>query len=167
MPVTVRYWAGARRAAGVDSELLPVATIGELRALLAARPELARVSEVASFLVDGQQAGEVAILREGAEVDVLPPFAGGAGDNARLHAVVSGQVQGVGFRDWTRQHARRLQLAGSAVNLPDGRVEIVAEGPREACESLLVALRGSAPGSVAEVEESWTDAQGATGFRLH
>ncbi|MGI8677367.1 MAG: MoaD/ThiS family protein [Jatrophihabitans sp.] len=77
MPVTVRYWAGARRAAGVDHETLPVTTIGELRTLLAGRPELAGISAVASFLVDGQQAGETTSLPDGAEVDVLPPFAGG------------------------------------------------------------------------------------------
>lgn len=75
--IVVRYWAGARRAAGVDSETLEVATIAQLRDVLAARPALARISEVASFLVDGQQAGDEAVLPAGTEVDVLPPFAGG------------------------------------------------------------------------------------------
>jgi molybdopterin converting factor small subunit len=75
--VTVRYWAGAQRAAGVERETLTAATVGELRSLLSARPALARVSEVASFLVDGQQAGDTTRLHDGAEVDVLPPFAGG------------------------------------------------------------------------------------------
>ena len=75
--IVVRYWAGARRAAGVDGEPLEVATIAELRAVLAARPGMAGISEVASFLVDGQHAGEDAALPAGAEVDVLPPFAGG------------------------------------------------------------------------------------------
>jgi sulfur-carrier protein len=75
--VTVRYWAGAKRAAGVEKETLAAGTLAELRALLAARPELAKVSAVASFLVDGRQAGENTVLRDGAEVDVLPPFAGG------------------------------------------------------------------------------------------
>jgi sulfur-carrier protein len=75
--VTVRYWAGAQRAAGMGQETLDAATVGELRAVLAARPALARVSAVASFLVDGQQAGDTTRLHDGAEVDVLPPFAGG------------------------------------------------------------------------------------------
>jgi molybdopterin converting factor small subunit len=75
--VTVRYWAGAKRAAGIDEESLAAGTIGDLRAVLAARPELTKVAAVASFLVDGQQAGEDAVLHDGAEVDVLPPFAGG------------------------------------------------------------------------------------------
>jgi sulfur-carrier protein len=75
--IVVRYWAGARRAAGVDSETLDAATIAQLRAVLASRPELARISEVASFLVGGQHAGDDAVLPAGSEVDVLPPFAGG------------------------------------------------------------------------------------------
>jgi FMN reductase len=52
--------------------------VGQLRAQLAARPELRAVCAVASFLVDGQQAGDSTVLRPGAEVDVLPPFAGGS-----------------------------------------------------------------------------------------
>jgi molybdopterin synthase sulfur carrier subunit len=76
--VTVRYWAGARRAAGVESERLAAASIADLRAQLAARPALAQVAAIASFLVDGQQAGDDTALLDGAEVDVLPPFAGGA-----------------------------------------------------------------------------------------
>jgi FMN reductase len=76
--VTVRFWAGARRAAGHEQETLTAATVGELRALLAARPALTRLCAVASFLVDGQQAGEATPLHHGASVDVLPPFAGGA-----------------------------------------------------------------------------------------
>jgi molybdopterin converting factor small subunit len=75
--VLVRYWAGARRAAGTLEETRDVASIAELRAALAARPELAGISRVASFLVDGQQAGDDTTLSAGAEVDVLPPFAGG------------------------------------------------------------------------------------------
>lgn len=75
--MTVRYWAGAKRAAGVEKESLTAGTIAELRDLLAARPELAKVAAVASFLVDGQQAGDDTALPDGAEVDVLPPFAGG------------------------------------------------------------------------------------------
>jgi molybdopterin synthase sulfur carrier subunit len=75
--ITVRFWAGARRAAGHAEEQLHADTIGALRAELAARPKLAALSEVVSFLVDGVQAGDTARLSPGAEVDVLPPFAGG------------------------------------------------------------------------------------------
>ena len=79
----------------------------------------------------------------------------------RLTAWVHGSVQGVGFRWWTRSRARELGLVGSARNLDDGRVAVVAEGDRAACEALLDALRGTeAPGSVEQVVEQWGDARG-------
>ncbi len=49
----------------------------------------------------------------------------------RLVAVVSGHVQGVGYRYFVRGLARAARLNGSARNLPDGRVEAVLEGPRD------------------------------------
>ncbi|HEY0641236.1 MAG TPA: acylphosphatase [Pseudonocardiaceae bacterium] len=77
-------------------------------------------------------------------------------DNARLVAVVHGHVQGVGFRWWTRSRALELGLAGHARNLPDGRVEVVAEGPRPDTRALLAALRGGdTPGRVDRVTERW------------
>lgn len=75
--ITVRYWAGAQRAAGLAEEALTVETVADLRATLAARAGFDRLSTVVSFLVDGQQAGDASRLRDGAVVDVLPPFAGG------------------------------------------------------------------------------------------
>lgn len=85
--------------------------------------------------------------------------------DVRLTALVSGQVQGVGFRDWVCRRASPLGLAGSARNLPDGRVEVVAEGSRDACERLLAALsNGATPGRVGEVTASWGDAGGLAGF---
>ena len=75
-------------------------------------------------------------------------------ERARLIARVHGQVQGVGFRWWTRSRALELGLVGSATNLPASRVEVVAEGPREDCEKLLEALRsGRTPGRVDHVAE--------------
>ncbi|MCW2644464.1 MAG: sulfur-carrier protein [Pseudonocardiales bacterium] len=75
--ITVRFWAGAQRAAGHAEEPLSAATVGELRELLAGRDELTKVCAVASFLVDGQQASDTTPLAAGSVVDVLPPFAGG------------------------------------------------------------------------------------------
>jgi molybdopterin converting factor small subunit len=75
--ITVRYWAGAQRAAGLAEESLTADTIAELRAHLQARAGFDRLATVASFLVDGQQTGETTRLSDGAVVDVLPPFAGG------------------------------------------------------------------------------------------
>ncbi len=88
-------------------------------------------------------------------------------DQVRLTAFVHGQVQGVGFRWWTRARALELGLVGRAANKQDGRVEVVAEGPRDACERLLALLRGnSTPGSVAFVGEHYDAPRGGfTDFR--
>ncbi len=82
-------------------------------------------------------------------------------DRVRLTAWVRGRVQGVGFRWWTRARALELGLVGSVANLADGRVEVVAEGPRAGCEALLDALRSpGAPGRVDAVVERWDRARG-------
>lgn len=83
-------------------------------------------------------------------------------ERVRLTAWVRGSVQGVGFRWWVRSRALELGLAGSATNLSDGRVEVVAEGPRPDCERLLELLRGpGTPGRVRGVTERWSAARGA------
>jgi acylphosphatase len=82
-------------------------------------------------------------------------------DSARLTAWVRGRVQGVGFRWWVRSRALELGLVGSAANLDDGRVEVVAEGPRSDCEALLAALGGpETPGHVSGVTQRWAEARG-------
>jgi acylphosphatase len=79
----------------------------------------------------------------------------------RLTAWVRGQVQGVGFRWWVRSRALELGLTGSATNLDDGRVQVVAEGTRERCEQLLVKLSGpGTPGRVTGVTHRWSAALG-------
>lgn len=78
-----------------------------------------------------------------------------------------GHVQGVGFRDWVRRRARDRGVVGSAVNRPDGGVELVAEGPREAVQSLLDTLRsGPTPGEIVAISEDWLPATGVEGFRM-
>jgi acylphosphatase len=57
-----------------------------------------------------------------------------------LHAFVEGRVQGVGYRAWTRKKARELSLKGYVRNLPDGRVEVYAEGEEELLRKLLDSL---------------------------
>jgi acylphosphatase len=79
----------------------------------------------------------------------------------RLTAWVGGRVQGVGMRWWIRARALELGLAGWAANLEDGRVEVVAEGSRSACENLLALLGGSGPpGQVAGVTHRWSEPRG-------
>jgi len=74
---TVRFWAGARHAAGHPEELTSAVTIRQLRNDLGQRPALAPALAAASFLVDGTRATDDTTIRAGAVVDVLPPFAGG------------------------------------------------------------------------------------------
>jgi acylphosphatase len=77
--------------------------------------------------------------------------------DVRLTAWVHGKVQGVGFRWWTRCRALELGLTGYAANQPDGRVLVVAQGPREACEKLLQLLDGGdTPGRVDKVVADWS-----------
>lgn len=77
--ITVRYFAGAAEAAGVESEQVAVATRAELRAALLARHDrLAGVLERCALLADGVRLDDdAAPVPAGATVDVLPPFAGG------------------------------------------------------------------------------------------
>lgn len=86
--------------------------------------------------------------------------------DVRLTAWVRGRVQGVGFRWWTRARALELGLTGWALNLDDGRVEVVAEGARADCETLLELLRsGATPGRVDLVVDRWSDPRGVQDFR--
>ncbi len=57
--------------------------------------------------------------------------------DARVHIYISGVVQGVFFRAHTREQAKRLGLVGWVRNLPDRRVEVVAEGNRQNLERLI------------------------------
>jgi molybdopterin converting factor small subunit len=79
MKVTVRYFAGARAAAGVAEETFAASTLGDVVTELTGRGEpLSRVLTACSYLVDGLAARDHDLpLRDGATVDVLPPFAGG------------------------------------------------------------------------------------------
>ena len=77
--------------------------------------------------------------------------------DVRLTAWVHGRVQGVGIRWWTRSRALELGLTGYAANRPDGRVQVVAQGPRDACEQLLLLLQGGkTPGQVDTVVVDWS-----------
>ena len=83
--VTVRYWAAAKHAAGVAEESVSASTLSELLAAVEVRhrpaPDLKAVIGRSSFLVDGEQtsgrAPDAVALRDGAVVEILPPFAGG------------------------------------------------------------------------------------------
>jgi acylphosphatase len=74
----------------------------------------------------------------------------------RLHALIRGRVQGVGFRFFVLRRARALGLSGWVRNRPDGAVEVEAQGPRAALESLAASLREGPPAAgVSRLEETW------------
>lgn len=76
----------------------------------------------------------------------------------RLHAIVEGRVQGVGFRQWTCRNAQTLGLTGWVRNLEDGRVELIAEGRQEEVDALLEDLKQGPPlAKVSQVTQELTD----------
>jgi acylphosphatase len=80
--------------------------------------------------------------------------------------VVSGRVQGVFFRDSCRQEASRLGISGSARNLSDGTVEVIAEGDEEAVDALINWCReGPSHADVDSVDVSDAEVKGASGFK--
>ena len=85
---------------------------------------------------------------------------------ARLFTV-HGRVQGVWFRDSTRREAERLGLAGHAINLPDGTVEVLACGASNALDELADWLQSGPPmASVTRVDVRDSDAGESDGFRI-
>jgi acylphosphatase len=78
-----------------------------------------------------------------------------------LNLTVSGRVQGVGFRYFAVHRARAHGIAGWVRNRYDGKVEIEAEGPREALELFLTDIRNGPPAShVTHVSEEWQEIPG-------
>lgn len=85
----------------------------------------------------------------------------------RIHGTVAGRVQGVGFRWATRDRAVELGLVGWVRNLPDGRVELAAEGTADGVEAFAGWLaHGPAGARVDAVELHPGEATGERGFRI-
>ncbi len=79
--------------------------------------------------------------------------------NERLHVVVEGIVQGVGFRYFVMMYTEELQITGWVRNLWNGRVEVMAEGTRPALEILLKHLQeGPRSAQVTKVDQQWQTA---------
>lgn len=79
----------------------------------------------------------------------------------RLHALVDGRVQGVGFRMFVLDQARAFGLTGWVRNKFDGRVEVLAEGSREQLDRLIEKLRmGPRSAFVEELIKEWQSATG-------
>ena len=79
----------------------------------------------------------------------------------RAHIVVSGMVQGVGYRYFVCKNARKLELTGWVKNLMSGEVEIEVEGPKGLVESFIQDLwTGNAWATVRNVEVNWEEYRG-------
>lgn len=86
----------------------------------------------------------------------------------RAHVFVSGDVQGVFFRQETRDRARSRGVAGWVKNLPDGRVEAVFEGPEDTVEQMVEwCHRGPRWAEVRDVEVLGEEPEGLTEFQVH
>lgn len=82
----------------------------------------------------------------------------------RLHAIVHGDVQGVGFRYFVQRKAQQLGLSGWVRNNDDGTVELVAEGNRRQLEDLKrIVEEGPRLARVDRVETRWSEATGNLG----
>lgn len=78
--------------------------------------------------------------------------------NARVHLLISGEVQGVFFRANTRRAANELDVKGWVRNLPDGNVEVVAEGRKPLLDKLIEFCRKGPEGaSVENIEIKWEE----------
>ena len=86
----------------------------------------------------------------------------------RMQIFYSGRVQGVGFRYTVKQLAAGFELAGTVCNLPDGRVELVAEGDVAELEAFRQAIRDEGlAGLIRDEQAVWSEAQGGgRGFEI-
>ena len=82
-------------------------------------------------------------------------------EDDQLHAIVRGRVQGVSFRYYTMLRARELHIQGWVRNLPDGTVEVLAEGARARLDQLAAFLAAGPVGArVESVDANWQRATG-------
>ena len=80
------------------------------------------------------------------------------GEQVRARVRISGVVQGVGFRYFARKAGASFGLAGSVRNLPDGSVEVVAQGERQAVNGFLSELKvGPQYASIERVDIHWEE----------
>jgi acylphosphatase len=88
-------------------------------------------------------------------------------DTIRRRLIVHGKVQGVFFRDSTREAAQNEGVSGWAANRDDGAVEVVLEGPEQAVEAVTEFCRlGPVSAQVDSVEQSDETPEGLSGFRI-
>jgi acylphosphatase len=88
-----------------------------------------------------------------------------AEDKTRRHITISGDVQGVFFRETTRRKATEAGVSGWVTNRSDGKVEAVFEGPPEAVDELVEFCReGPTAASVRDIDVQSEEPEGLSGF---
>jgi len=92
--------------------------------------------------------------------DVPAATRGPAAGSVRAHVYYAGRVQGVGFRYTAVRLARRFVVAGWARNLPDGEVELVAEGERGELARFLAEIERVFAGHIEGTRLAWEPAEG-------
>ena len=93
-------------------------------------------------------------------VPVQPSVLAPHSNRRRLKVFYSGRVQGVGFRYATKTVATGFEISGTIRNLPDGRVELIAEGLRDELEAFRTAIRAEGlAGFIRDEQITWADAQ--------
>ncbi|OGH17671.1 MAG: acylphosphatase [Candidatus Levybacteria bacterium RIFCSPHIGHO2_02_FULL_37_10] len=76
----------------------------------------------------------------------------------KAHVVISGFVQGVGYRHFIRSNAQKLGLTGWVANVPDGKVEVLFQGPKEKIEEVILLCRkGPFLAEVEDVDVEWEE----------
>jgi acylphosphatase len=86
---------------------------------------------------------------------------------AARHVLVTGRVQGVFFRAWTRDQAARLEVSGWIRNCPDGSVEAHVEGSEQSVDRLIDLLKSGPPGArVDHLQVDRADVENAEGFLI-
>ena len=79
----------------------------------------------------------------------------------RVHLIITGDVQGVGYRAWARREAEKLGLTGWVKNRSDGTVEAVAEGKKEILEQFIIrSKQGPEVSWVETITQEWNEATG-------
>lgn len=86
----------------------------------------------------------------------------------RMHILYSGRVQGVGFRYAVKTLATGFEVVGMVRNLPDGRVELAAEGMNDELEAFRAAIReGGLAANIRDEAAQWSEARGGfNGFAI-
>lgn len=82
----------------------------------------------------------------------------------QLHAIIQGEVQGVGFRATAENFARQLGLGGTVRNQTDGSVELIAHGTHAKLEKLIMMLRQKYGHRIVNIETTFSPFEGRPGI---